>query len=622
MCCQKGNYGMKRTKGTRRITLLITLVMILTLLTGCLATEKQEDADTITVYLWSNVLNESFAPYIQSQLPDVNIEFVVGNNDLDFYQFMKEHGELPDIITCRRFSLHDAAALKDQLMDLSMTEEAGAIYESYIGNFTNTDGTVNWLPLCAEADGLVANRAVFEQYDIPLPTDYDSLVSACQEFEKVGIRGFVADFAYDYTCMEVLQGLSIPEITSMEGRMWRSGYEDPADMDTLGLDDTVWPGAFERMEQFIRDVKLRPEDVEYDYTPVIDMFTEGKAAMIRSGGSNTVAFRNSGVDAVFLPYFGQDGEQWLLTYPAFQVALNKDLEKDKTRCEKAMKVLNVMLSEESQNTLAQGEDVVTYSQNVDLKISPYLDNLQPLIDQNHLYIRIASNDFFAVSKDVVTKMIQGEYDAAQAYEAFDAQLKQPKDAEDEVILSVDRNYSNIFHTDGGNESYSVMANSLRECYGSDILIAPACSFTGSVFKADYSEKLVGCMVMPNSLEAYRREMTGAEVKEIVKAYVEGIEGGFTPFNRGSLPIVSGITMEVKETDKTYTLSRVLKDGNEIRDDDTFRVICLNTAAYMQPFLNDESRLFEKEEERVRDQWTQHIKDGGKIAEPEDYITLE
>lgn len=622
ICCQKGNHGMKRKKRTRRITLFITFVMILTLLSGCTADEKQENADTITVYLWSNVLNESFAPYIQSQLPDVNIEFVVGNNDLDFYQFMNEHGELPDIITCRRFSLHDAAALKDQLMDLSMTEEAGAIYESYIGNFTNTDGTVNWLPLCAEADGLVANRALFEEYDIPLPTDYDSMVSACQEFEKVGIRGFVADFAYDYTCMEVLQGLSIPEITSMEGRMWRSGYEDPADMDTLGLDDTVWPGVFERMEQFIKDVNIRPEDVEYDYDPVINLFTEGKAAMIRSGGSNTVAFQNSDVDAVFLPYFGQDGEQWLLTYPAFQVALNKDLEKDKTRCEKAMKVLNVMLSEESQNTLAQGEDVVTYSQNVNLKISPYLDNLQPLIDQNHLYIRIASNDFFAVSKDVVTKMIQGEYDAAQAYEAFDAQLKQSKDAEDEVILSVDRNYSNIFHTDGGNESYSVMANSLRECYESDILIAPACSFTGAVFKADYSEKLVGCMVMPNGLEAYRREMTGAELKGIVKAYVEGIEGGFTPFNRGSLPIVSGITMEVQETDKTYTLSRVLKDGNEIRDDDTFRVTCLNTAAYMQPFLNDESRVFEKEEERVRDQWTQHIKDGGRIAEPEAYITLE
>ena len=132
---------------------------------------------------------------------------------------MNECGELPDIITSRRFSLHDAAGLKDQLMDLSTTEEAGAIYESYLGNFTNADGTINWLPLCGEVDGLVANKALFDEYNIPLPTDYDSFISACQAFEEVGIRGFVADFEYDYTCMEVLQGLSIPEITSMEGRM-------------------------------------------------------------------------------------------------------------------------------------------------------------------------------------------------------------------------------------------------------------------------------------------------------------------------------------------------------------------------------------------------------------------
>ena len=71
---------------------------------------------------------EKYAPYIQKQLPDINIEFVVGNNDLDFYRFLNENGGLPDIITCCRFSLHDASPLKDSLMDLSTTNEAGAVY--------------------------------------------------------------------------------------------------------------------------------------------------------------------------------------------------------------------------------------------------------------------------------------------------------------------------------------------------------------------------------------------------------------------------------------------------------------------------------------------------------------
>ena len=610
---------MKKRK-LRLVSAIMAAVMAITALGGCGADVASEEADTISVYLWSTAMYESFAPYIQEQLPDINIQFVVGNNDLDFYKFLNENGELPDIITSRRFSLHDAADLKDQLMDLSTTEEAGAIYEAYIGSFTNTDGTINWLPLCGEADGLVANRALFEQYDIPMPTDYDSLVSACKEFEKVGIRGFMSDFAYDYTCMEILQGLSIPEITSMEGRMWRSSYEDPADPMT-GLDDTVWPGVFERMEKFIKDVNILPEDVEYDYSPVMNMFIDGQAAVIRSGGSNVVELQNMGVDAVFLPYFGQNGEQWLLTYPAFQVALNKDLEKDSARKEKAMRVLNVMLSEGSQNNLAKGEDVITYSQNVNLELSPHLDNLVPLMQQNHLYIRIASNDFFAVSKDVITKMIQGEYDAKQAYEAFDSQLRQPKENNAETVLTIDKTYSNVFHKNGGSEAYSVMANSLRNCFESDVLIAPAYSFTGSVVKADYTDKMVGYMIMPNALRAWQREMSGEELSVYVREAVEGIEGGFTPFNRGSLPTVSGISIEVEEKDGKYILKNVLKDGSTVKPTDTFKVTYLNTYAYMSPYLDEENPVFEATEKNVRVHWTDYITEGGTIAEPEKYITL-
>ncbi|MDD6073351.1 MAG: extracellular solute-binding protein [Clostridium sp.] len=610
---------MKKAGGKKKMAVM--LIMALSVLSGCSTTEQKEEEETITVYLWSNALNESFTPYIQSQLPDMNIEFVVGNNNLDFYKFMNEHGALPDIITCRRFSLHDAAALKDHLMDLSTTEEAGAIYESYIGSFTNADGTINWLPLCGEADGIVANKALFEKYDIPLPPDYDSMISACRAFEEVGIRGFTADFKYDYTCMEVLQGLSIPEITSMEGNLWRSRYEDPIGEKT-GLDDRIWPAAFRRMEQFIEDVNILPEDVELDYTPVIDMFTEGKVAMIRCGGSNTVWFNSSGTDAVFLPYFGQNGEQWLLTYPAFQVALNKDLEKNKMRQEKALRVLNVMLSEGAQNALARGEDVITYSQNVNLELSPYLDNLKPLIKQNHMYIRIASNDFFSVSKDVVTRMILGEYDANQAYEAFDKQLKQSKESSDDIVLSLKRGYSNLFHKKGGNEAYSAMANSLRGFYGSDVLIAPAYSFTGCVLQADYPEKLAGNMIMPNPLYAWHCDMTGSELKEYVRNYVEGIEKGFIPFNRGSLPVVSGISIEVQEEDGHYTLKRVYKDGKELKDEEQYRVTCLNTENYMAPILENGKSLFERAEKRVKEEWTAYVKDGGTIAEPEKYITLK
>ena len=619
-----------KTKALRRlVSVLAALVMAVSLLAGCGTktaeqVQEQEDAQTIQVYLWSTSLYETYAPYVQSQLPDVNIEFIVGNNDLDFYKFLQENGGLPDIITCCRFSLHDAAPLKDSLMNLAMTNEAGAVYNTYLNSFKNEDGSVNWLPVCADAHGFVVNRSLFEQYGIPLSTDSESFAAACQAFETVGIRGFTADYAYDYTCMETLQGLSAAELTTTAGRKWRTAYSDPANTARVGLDDTVWPGAFERMARFIQDTHLTAEDLEHTYDDVMNLFRNGEIAMYFGSSAGVKMFQDEGIDTIFLPFFSQNGEKWLMTTPYFQIALNRDLEQDTARREKAMKVLNVMLSEEAQNRIvADGQDVLSYSQNVPLRLSEYMKDVRDVVEENHMYIRIASNDFFATSKDVVSKMIAGEYTAKQAYRAFNARLlAEDAPADDEIVLTSGKSYSNVFHKNGGNASFSVMANTLRGVYGTDVLIAAANSFTGSVLKADYTQKMAASMIMPNSLLAYQRAMTGAELKELVRAYVEGCEGGFVPFNRGSLPVVSGIAVEVKEASGSYTLTGITRNGKPLRDDDTVTVTCLATAKQMAPLLADKSAGFTGGDQQVKSTWTEDVSGGGAaLAEPENYMTL-
>ena len=613
----------KRKRGL--FFLLAVLAAAACLLTGCGAqkSEAQEDAETIQVYLWNTTLYENYAPYIQSQLPDVNIEFIVGNNDLDFYKFLNENGGLPDIITCCRFSLHDAAPLKDSLMNLATTNEAGAVYNTYLSSFKNADGSVNWLPVCADAHGFLVNRSLFEKYGIPLPTDYDSFVSACQAFAKHGIRGFDADYTYDYTCMETLQGLSVSELSSAEGRKWRAAYSDPANTEKVGLDDTVWPTAFKNFEQFIRDTGLNAADLTLNYDDIMDRMRGGELAMCFGSSAGVKILQDEGIDTTFLPFFDQDGQQWLMTNPYFQVALNRELEQDSARRDKAMQVLHVMLSEEAQNHIVyDGQDILSYSQNVSLRLTDYLEDVRPVVEQNHMYIRIASNDFFSISKDVVSRMIAGEYTAEQAYQAFNAQLLADEPAPDAAVLTSDKSYSNVFHADGGNAGFSVMANTLRGVYDTDVLIAAANSFTGSVLAADYTENMAASMIMPNGLLAYRRTMNGAELTETVRAFVEGCEGGFTPFNRGSLPVVSGIAIEVKEENGGFTLTGIKRDGKPLREDDSVTVTCLSTAGGMAPLLADESRAFEGGDTTVRDTWSAYVSGGNAaLAEPENYIKL-
>ena len=620
---------MKKKRLYKVFALLAAMVLGVSLLSGCAGKriellQAQEDAETIQVYLWTTNLYEKYAPYVQAQLPDVNIEFIVGNNDLDFYKFLQQNGGLPDIITCCRFSLHDAAPLKDSLMDLATTNEAGAIYNSYLNSFRNEDGSVNWLPVCPDAHGFVVNRDLFEQYDIPLPNDYAGFAAACKAFEKVGIRGYTADYLYDYTCMETLQGLSAAELTTTDGRKWRTAYSDPANDTRVGLDDTVWPGGFERMEQFIQDTGLTAADLKLNYDDVTEMFGNGQLAMYFGTSAGVKMFQEQGIDATFLPFFSQNGEKWLMTTPYFQVALNRDLEQDNARREKAMQVLHVMLSEDAQAQIpAEGQDLLSYSQSVNYHLTDTMKDVRSVVDENHMYIRIASNDFFAISQDVVSKMITGEYDAAQAYRAFNASLLAEETPNTgDIVLKNENAYSNVFHKNGGNASFSVMANTLRGLYGTDVLVAAANSFTGSVLQADYTQTAASAMIMPNGLLSYRRTMTGAELKDTLRAFVEGCEGGFTPFNRGSLPVVSGIAVQVKENGGRYQLTGVTRNGKPLQDGDTVTVTCLATEKQMTPLLKDETCAFERGEDTVKNFWSKALSDGSVVlAAPESYITV-
>ena len=55
------------------------------------------------------------------------------------------------------------------------------------------------------------------------------------------------------------------------------------------------------------------------------------------------------------------------------------------------------------------------------------------------------------------------------------------------MLTSGKAYSNVFHANGGSAAFSVMANTLRGVYDSDVLIAAANSFTGSVLAAQVED---------------------------------------------------------------------------------------------------------------------------------------
>ncbi|MGN0658974.1 MAG: 5'-nucleotidase C-terminal domain-containing protein [Emergencia sp.] len=604
------------------ISLLAAAVLTLSLLTGCTGVPAESD-NRITVYLWNSSLLYDYAPYVQAQVPDVDIEWIVGVNDLDFYNYLNRYGELPDIITCRRFSLFDTAGFSDNLLDLNGTETAASFYQTYLENYREENGVLNWLPACGEADGFIANRALFEKYDIPVPTDYAGFVSACREFEKHGIRGFVSDFCYDYTCLEVLQGNSIPELVSLEGKLWRQKYE--LDPDVITLDDVIWPGIFEKMEQFIEDTGLQPEDIQLDFDPVKEMFLNEEAAVIRGTGADVLSCMEEGMeDPVMLPYFGETEEDnWILTYPAFQIALNGELEKDAEKKAQALDVLDAMLSGEGQNLISQGHSAISYSRNAELEIAGQLDNLKPFIQKNHLYIRLASNSFFSVSKEVVQKMICREYDAEEAWKVFTRELSE-KESDDETAAVIKKTVPLDWNDNFGNQAASSVANTLRRSSGADILMIPSYGVSTPLFAGKLTARQAAYQVQPFRMLC--RELTGAEIRQLIQTAVEGTDPGlaYVPANKYGLPVFSGCAADVVRTDEGMKLEDITVGGKPLDDSQVYCFICGDAPDAQETLLNTvfgEGGVssFQVMDSNTRDVWTAWISSGNQPVEPSAYI---
>ena len=136
------------------------------------------------------------------------------------------------------------------------------------------------------------------------------------------------------------------------------------------------------------------------------------------------------------------------------------------------------------------------------------------------------------------------------------------------------------------------------------------------------------MVMPNALMAgVCEEMTGSQVKELLRCLTEGDEDVLKPFNLSTLPVVSGLSIEVEEEENGYSLKSVKSGGKEIKDDAVYKVVYLNPAGFynflMNRFADEEGNLlFEIQEIQTRAAWTEYMKEGHRLAEPEDYIIVK
>ncbi|MGN1189378.1 MAG: extracellular solute-binding protein [Candidatus Ornithospirochaeta sp.] len=579
--------------------------------------------EKVVVACWGNQMLDSYTKYLCDLFPDVEFEFVLATNSTDYYRFRQDHDDMPDILTVRRFALKDAVLLKDYLYDLSNTELANTYYGSYLDSYTYDDGSVNWLPTCAEVDGIIINKTLFDEYGVPVPTDYDSFVAACEAFEKVGIRAFVSDFSADYTCMEVLQGASISVLQSIDGRKWRQQYESGA---TGELSEEVWLPVFDNFFDFMEITGLGHEDATYQNRKPKELFSEGKAAMFRGTGADVITFPGRGNDEVLLlPYFGQsENDNWYLTYPTFQIAASKKGMDDPKREKLILDIMTAMVNQQGQDHISYGKNMVPYKKDVSLELMNEMSNLKPYVEQNKLYIRLASNEMFRISKDVVQMILSGEVkDAKEALDAFNKELAGEEPGM-EIVAHIDTYYSNEFTPEHGNQAASAVANTMRELSGADFLFMQACYVASDIYSGDYSQKDLAYIAKNDGGWPGLMEVTGNQIFALVERTLSMTGNHGAVSNDSTLYVSSGFVMDITKTENGYTLNALTVDGKKMDRDSKYSFLIYGDRDWYMTDVMEEIGVSEVDSTGLKAEeylYMRLVEQGGQLEAPTDYIIL-
>ena len=596
--------------------------------------KREENKVAVTMYLWDKNMTKALTPWLEEKFPEYDINFVIGYNNMDYYKDMAvKRGELPDIITCRRFSLNDAEALSEMLVDFSTSDIASTFYPSYIEYNREHDGAIRWLPMCAVVDGFVANLDLFEEYGIEIPKDYASFIDALNKFEEKGIRGFAADYFFDYTCLEILQGTSIPTLTSLDGAIWRKEYESGNIELAKEKEESIWPEVFAACMNFLEDTKARSEDNLHNFQYFLNEFKEGRIAMYRATAHDATTIKElNGINTAMLPYYGEtENDNWILTYPMFQVAVSNKVKEDPEKEKAVMDILSAMFSKEGQMRAACDISFLSYNKTVDIEPTDVMKYIIPEIESNHLYMRLASTEMLSISKKVVQKMVNGEIDEEKAYNEFSSLLSNKDSSSSlEVVMVQDESYPISFE-ENGNQAASAVLNTIRSSIGCDIAISYASLVSTPIYKGEYTLEEINWIQTYNN-PVYGGVYTGEEINEIMSWLINTNIDGANPIrHKNSMPVTSGMEYEIKDNgDGTYTLLSLNIDGVPLQSDKEYSLAIFGLDLYLtsEEYCNSPMPHFlvEKREKGVLEETNKGyllkgIEANGRILPPTSYIKI-
>ena len=564
---------------------------------------------------------KNIAPYIHEQFPDQDIEFIIGNNDTDLYSYFKEHGELPDIMTVRRFSETDAQDLQPYLMDFASYDVVSKYYSYAVEYYKDTDDEIQWLPICAIPQTIIANKTLFDQYGIKVPENYEEYVQVCQQFYDKGIKPYSMDLAEDWSNQEIIQAAAIGEFTSLDGIDWRNKAETSAG--EIKFDDVLWKRIFSETSQFLKDSHFSKEDINVNINIGTQMFVEGKSAMFHGQPTDMQKLQDQmDAELIRIPYFSQTSDSsFVYMFPSLNIAFNKELEKNKEKLDTALDVLDCMISEQGQKLIADGSGVISLNTDVP-SMMQNVPGLEEEIKDTSIYIRYSAQKSFDASLEAVHGLLSGKMDEMQAYNAFRSAMNS-KDSKEKSTVNFENEYSISLNNKSGRDAASSILTTIREENDAQLALTPYYYYTSSIYKGECTSSRVGLMTAKNSdTPLYLVKINGEQVYELVKKYLTEADENFYVTTKYELPIASGMKIIVKNEENGFSLKDITINDKKIDTEKEYSILLTDTTKSILKKINPKCAIEQIGDTTLSSAWIAAMSNGQQPSAPEDYIEVE
>ena len=606
------------------LAILVSCILVVAaVLSGCGQSKKEvsQKDNHLTVYLWENRLMKNIAPYIQKQFPDQDIEFITGNNDTDLYSYFEEHGELPDIITVRRFSGADAQDLQPYLMDFCSYDVVSKYYSYALQYYKNSEEEIQWLPICGIPQTLIANKTLFDQYGIKIPKNYKEYAQTCQQFYDNGVKPYTLDLAEDWSTHEVIQAGAIGEFTSLDGIKWRSSAE--SSVDNIKFDAALWKRILSETSTFLKDSHFTKDDISVDINTATETFLEGKAAMFHGYPALMQEYQKQmDAELIRIPFFSQiSDEAFINMTPSLNIAFNKNLEKNPEKLDIALDVLDCMISEQGQKRIADGSGVISLNTDVPTMMEE-VSGLEKEIQDNSVYIRYSAQKSFAASLKVVHGLLSGEMDEKQAYDTL-CSMMNGKATEEKTIVNFEHEYSISLNDKNGRDAASSILTTVRKERNAQLALAPYYYFTSSIYKGECSSNRVALMTARSSdTPLYLAKINGKQIYELVDKYLMDSNDNFSVNNKYELPIASGMKIIVKDKGNGFSLKGITVNEKKIDKEKEYSILLTGTTMSILKKLYPECKITQLKDTTLSSAWVAAMSKGQQPSAPEDYIEVE